>query len=161
MFYTKFHSPRPIFYSASSKCTRIGERASVSFLQWCSNSIAYALELLQSFTKPSISDYTLRAEQNGCNFTENIFEWIFFNYFFVCVFIQLPLNFVPEGYIQLVLLVPQNFTSLQLAYIEFSGKHCPNPLAIGLFCNGIYWALCGITRPQWVKHIKNTSYWIL
>ena len=32
MFYTKFHSPRPIFYSPSSKCTLTGERASVSFL---------------------------------------------------------------------------------------------------------------------------------
>ena len=31
MFYKKFHSPRPTFYSPSSKCTRIGERASVSF----------------------------------------------------------------------------------------------------------------------------------
>ena len=34
MFYTKFHLPKPIFYSPSSKCTRIGERASVSFHHW-------------------------------------------------------------------------------------------------------------------------------
>ena len=32
MFYTKFHSPRPIFYSPSLKSNRIGERASVSLL---------------------------------------------------------------------------------------------------------------------------------
>ena len=31
MFYTKFHSPRPIFYSPRLKCTRFGERASISF----------------------------------------------------------------------------------------------------------------------------------
>ena len=31
MFYTKFHLPRPIFYSPSSKCTHIGKRVSVSF----------------------------------------------------------------------------------------------------------------------------------
>ena len=31
MLYTKFHLPRPIFHLPSSKCTRIGERASVSF----------------------------------------------------------------------------------------------------------------------------------
>ena len=31
MFYTKCHLPRPIFHSPSSKSTRIGERASVSF----------------------------------------------------------------------------------------------------------------------------------
>ena len=31
MFYTKFHSPRPIFYLPSSKCTHTGERARVSF----------------------------------------------------------------------------------------------------------------------------------
>ena len=31
MFHTKFHLPRPIFYSPSSKCTRTGERASFSF----------------------------------------------------------------------------------------------------------------------------------
>ena len=30
MFYTKFHSPRPIFYWPSSKCTRIDKRASIS-----------------------------------------------------------------------------------------------------------------------------------
>ena len=31
MFYTKFHSPGPIFYSPSLKCTCIGERVSISF----------------------------------------------------------------------------------------------------------------------------------
>ena len=31
LFCTKVHSTRPIFYSPSSKCTRIGERASISF----------------------------------------------------------------------------------------------------------------------------------
>ena len=31
MFFTKFHSPGPIFYLPSLKCTCIGERASVSF----------------------------------------------------------------------------------------------------------------------------------
>ena len=34
MSYTKFHSPRSIFYLTSSKCTRIGERASISFPHW-------------------------------------------------------------------------------------------------------------------------------
>ena len=34
IFDTKFHLPRPIFYSSSSKCTRIGERESVSFPHW-------------------------------------------------------------------------------------------------------------------------------
>ena len=34
MFYTKFHSPRPIFYFPSSKCTPIGERVSISFPHW-------------------------------------------------------------------------------------------------------------------------------
>ena len=33
MFYTKFHPPRSIFYSPSSKCTSIGERESISFPQ--------------------------------------------------------------------------------------------------------------------------------
>ena len=32
--YTKFNLPRPIFCSPTSKCTRIGERASVSFPHW-------------------------------------------------------------------------------------------------------------------------------
>ena len=31
MFYTKFLSPRPIFYLPGSKCTRMGERASICF----------------------------------------------------------------------------------------------------------------------------------
>ena len=31
MFYTKYHSARWIFYSPNSKCTFIGERASISF----------------------------------------------------------------------------------------------------------------------------------
>ena len=31
IFYKKFHSPKPIFHSPSSKCTRIGERAGISF----------------------------------------------------------------------------------------------------------------------------------
>ena len=31
MFYTKFHLPRSIFYLPSSKCTCIGEQASISF----------------------------------------------------------------------------------------------------------------------------------
>ena len=34
MFYTKYLSPRPIPYWPSSKCTRIGERASASFPYW-------------------------------------------------------------------------------------------------------------------------------
>ena len=34
MFYTKFHSPRPNFRSPSSKSTRSGERASLSFPDW-------------------------------------------------------------------------------------------------------------------------------
>ena len=34
MCYTKFHLPRPIFYSPNSKCICIGERTSVSFPHW-------------------------------------------------------------------------------------------------------------------------------
>ena len=34
MFYTKFRLPRSIFYLPSSKCSQIGERASISFPQW-------------------------------------------------------------------------------------------------------------------------------
>ena len=34
MFYTKFHSPRPIFYLPSSKYTHIGNLASVNFPHW-------------------------------------------------------------------------------------------------------------------------------
>ena len=34
MFYSKFHLPRPTFHFCSSKCTRIGKRASVNFPDW-------------------------------------------------------------------------------------------------------------------------------
>ena len=42
MFFTKFHSPRPIFHSPSSKCTHIGERVSVSFPH-CSNNVPWLI----------------------------------------------------------------------------------------------------------------------
>ena len=58
--YTKFHLTRPVFHSPNQIFTHIGERANASFpacnidglVQDCSNSIANALELLQSWTEP-------------------------------------------------------------------------------------------------------------
>ena len=40
MFYTRYHLPRPIFYSPSSKCTRIGKRVSFPH-RYCSSFVRF------------------------------------------------------------------------------------------------------------------------
>ena len=51
MFYTKFHSPRPIFYSPSSKCTRVGERMSISFPRWSCYDLWCFISMLINYIK--------------------------------------------------------------------------------------------------------------
>ena len=54
MFYTKFHSPRPIFHSPSSKCICTGERTSISFSDW---------------------DYTFEITIAPCSMTRSQLSW--------------------------------------------------------------------------------------
>ena len=63
MFYTKFHLPRPIFYSPSSKCTYIGERASVS-LPHCYFGVYIPLEELRNMEVSMLSRTWLTITQH-------------------------------------------------------------------------------------------------
>ena len=64
-------------------------------VQDCSNSIANALELLQSCTKPSIWWFnTLRPEQNQWHFTENTFKMHFLKDIFH-ILIKISLKCIP------------------------------------------------------------------
>ena len=78
MFYTKFHSPGPVFYLPSSKCTGIGKQASVSFPHCTLRSQQYG-QHLQAFSHsradsrfaPSQWETALR-----CNYHDDVSHWL-------------------------------------------------------------------------------------
>ena len=128
-------------------------------VQDCSNSIANALELLQSYTKPWIWNHrsgalpveamacyltvitlnTLRPRQNGCHFADNIFKWIFFNEK-VWISIKISLKFVPQDPINNIPALVQI-----MAWCRPGDKPLSGPMMVRLPTH-----IC-VTRPQWVK----------
>ena len=84
MFYTNFHLPKPIFYSSSSKCTHIGERASISFPHWYVTILYYChpISLFPLASHPKVSHVPMdkMAAISQTAFS-NAFPWMEFLYF--------------------------------------------------------------------------------
>ena len=80
MFYTKFHLPRPIFYSPSSKCTRIGEHKFPSLHVWMSNKNPWKItninQIKQGTTKQIQIEYFSRADSRFVPSHCNISHWL-------------------------------------------------------------------------------------
>ena len=126
----------------------------------CSNSIADALELLRSYTKPStwwwfptrplstlLSHLNkLRPRQNGCHFPDNIFKRIFLNQN-VRLPINISLKFVPKGPINNIPALVQI-----MAGRRPGDKPLSETVLVSLLTH-----MC-VTQPQWVK-VKSMVNW--
>ena len=149
------------WYTFHELCTQFGisiccHKAHVdSLVQDCSISIANALEILQSFPKPSMysrwsshqcrvdSQFflinTMRQRQNGRHFTDDVSKCIFLNEN-VWISIKISLKFVPKGLIKNIPALVQI-----MAWRRPGDKPLCEPMMVTLLMH-----IC-VTQPQWVK----------
>ena len=99
-------------------------------------------------TKPQWVN-SLRPRQNGRNFPEDIYKWIFLNEN-VWILIKISLRFVSKGLINNIPVLVQI-----MAWRRLGNKPLSEPMMFSLLTH-----IC-VTRPQWVKQQEYIWLWFI